>query len=1010
MAVTAKRVTICDDDLVTLAEFVGFWWASEAPWLGPIEPGDDYDAFIHRKESAVRMLRSEHGGFPKPVGKRGRAQLFRLGDLRSWEPLRSIAVARARRATSSAQATSEPVKVDDQTTIGRELRRLLTPVGCASPGPVVGPAFRSGEHLKDELLENERLEKASPKWILDRAWRACARWMDPGTAEVQLRHLCVALTFVLHTLRNGQTAEATQQYGEITSPDGPVFEILERCAESIKTPSPELAQAVHLLSDVRDRKSLLEHPEDRDRLVAALDHLLTDRLTPGEMVEVVLRHLDAPTADQRESLVTPPGLTHLVIAAANPQPDELVLDPACAEGGFLLAAAQATRGAVTLVGAESDPYAWAVATIRLSLWGVPADITMGSFPEEGPGSSIKADLVLADPPIQSRKEYLTWLTLAADVMSDEGRAVIVLPSLTYDSDRREWKAVGKRFARAVIRTPGRRRSETNEGLAIWLLDQDPGDEILRIDASQLGDRKRGLTTVSAVEAKLVGQVIDRGIDGPPLAVRIPTEVIDRRSLGIAHHRTASRRGSADVSSQIPLVPADQGSDGRPDPIDALGAEITAVSDRLKNVSHRDWGAFSGADRRTMVDELLTSVTTALTQFDVHYLASLGIDPPLVIAGDRACDIVQALHVEATRRLGLVRSPAGVLSPGPGAHHLEDFDGVTQFMVRAVDERSQTKRIDWPVKEARQLVSECGVPFSDVSHLGFEFSTHETYMRLLPLSDVTYESTSSDSDVESAWSLTHRLIKTLSMSFDDAVGLISVMNDAQRVAARRLATLLFNRMLDGDWTYSDPIQLLLHWPDLIRSAVVTANHEGSLPPIGPSIVVEGVSNRLLVEASIDLLLRDEVPEDDSSSLDTGLGIDAWLLDSTHAGWRDEIDLGKALDALEQREERPTGLQIHAAHFVGPMKDWKASRLAAVRFLKDWIANSGKSESGLTDRVAECFDAVRTLAPGVPVAWPVIPGLKVPTGLPIQVWSWMFNWFERTAGESEVTHLLPVVKQG
>ena len=82
-----SNAAVLEDDLVTLGEFVEFWWASEVPWEGLFEPGDRYDAFIHRKQSAVRMLRQGREGFPTPAGHRGRAQLFRLGDLMTWGPL-----------------------------------------------------------------------------------------------------------------------------------------------------------------------------------------------------------------------------------------------------------------------------------------------------------------------------------------------------------------------------------------------------------------------------------------------------------------------------------------------------------------------------------------------------------------------------------------------------------------------------------------------------------------------------------------------------------------------------------------------------------------------------------------------------------------------------------------------------------------------------------------------------------------------------------------------------------
>ena len=498
-----SNAAVLEDDLVTLGEFVEFWWASEVPWEGLFEPGDRYDAFIHRKQSAVRMLRQGREGFPTPAGHRGRAQLFRLGDLMTWGPLKAIAEAKAQREGLPVPTTSE------------------------------------------------RLAGASPQWILDRAWRGCAKWMVPSTAEHQLRHLCLALTLVLHVLRTSQTAEARQMYDEITDQGSSIFEIIERCALLLETSEPELGRALRILVNAQDREQLEQHPRDQDRLVAALDGVLADRFSPGQLVELLLCHFEIPLRGDGGSRATPLGLSRLIIAMVDPQPDDLVLDPACGEGGLLLAVAKATGGGATLVGVERDPLAWAVATLRLALWGVPADITLGTYPEEGPGP-IKADLVLVDTPMGSRKQYLTWLERAEDALSGEGRAAVTLPSLTLDTERREWDAVGRRSVSVVVKTPSNTRSDTSEALAVWLLDRDPSDDILRIDASGLGRKRGSLTTFSADEAELVGQTVQLWRRGAPLTDEMPTEVIRREGLGrprqpeLPQRRSSGSQGYKDI--------------------------------------------------------------------------------------------------------------------------------------------------------------------------------------------------------------------------------------------------------------------------------------------------------------------------------------------------------------------------------------------------------------------------------------------------------------------------------
>ena len=68
------------EDLVSLAEFVELWWALE-PADVRVQP-----EFSEQKQALIRMLcrKPDRRAFPEPEEVRGRARLFRLGELADW--------------------------------------------------------------------------------------------------------------------------------------------------------------------------------------------------------------------------------------------------------------------------------------------------------------------------------------------------------------------------------------------------------------------------------------------------------------------------------------------------------------------------------------------------------------------------------------------------------------------------------------------------------------------------------------------------------------------------------------------------------------------------------------------------------------------------------------------------------------------------------------------------------------------------------------------------------------
>ncbi len=486
------------EDQITLAEFVELWWADELPAAGFLEPGDEHSQFLLNKQSAVRMLRQKHEGFPAPVGSLGRSQLFRLGDLLNWEPLVSIAEIRARRDGGGL------------------------------------PTFE------------ERAAKVAPLWHVRRAVRACARWLDATDADTQLRRITVSLALALHLTREATSVEGSFLYADLTSSGADVFALLDQAASLLEIAVPDLGPAIRILVDVPGRPSLDEHGADLDRLVLAIDGTLEAGLEPARLVEVLLHDMAPTRTRSGGSTVTASALTRLVLAVAQPQPDELVLDPASGEGNLLLAVADATDARAVLMGVEQDPVAWAIAVCRFAVRGLPIDLTLGTFPDDQAGQ-VRADLVLLDPPLESRKQYLGWLDLAEGSLEEGGRAVVVLAAVTLDTGRREWRLIGRDSASAAVETPSRLRADFGDALAIWLLERTPTQDLLFVDASHLGQRRDGLTYVSPDEADLVSECI-RGwiadaslLAPPPLSVQVtPRSEVAKASTPSSDDRQATQ--------------------------------------------------------------------------------------------------------------------------------------------------------------------------------------------------------------------------------------------------------------------------------------------------------------------------------------------------------------------------------------------------------------------------------------------------------------------------------------
>lgn len=194
-----------------------------------------------------------------------------------------------------------------------------------------------------------------------------------------------------------------------------------------------------------------------------------DRHTFGDIYENLLRGLQS--AGDAGEYYTPRAVTEFMVEMVNPQLGEVVLDPACGTGGFLLCALNHLRDqhvdsvdddriaqqSIRAVEKKPLPHLLCVTNMLLHGVDVPVNIRRGNtlarpLLEYGPADQV--DIVVTNPPfrgmeedgieknfppgLRTRETADLFLLLVLRVLRDTGRAAIVLPdSLLFEDGVRE---------------------------------------------------------------------------------------------------------------------------------------------------------------------------------------------------------------------------------------------------------------------------------------------------------------------------------------------------------------------------------------------------------------------------------------------------------------------------------------------------------------------------------------------------------------------------------------------
>ena len=336
----------------------------------------------------------------------------------------------------------------------------------------------------------------------------------------------------------------------------------------------------------RDRADLL-------RLFRALDRALDEgagtalTLTPDELFEEVLRRTGTTPVFGR-STMTSASLADAIAAVAAVERRQRVLDPASGEGSLLLSVARSAPSAL-LEGREKDDFSWAVSVVRLELHGVKAELT--PLPSLGGPALSRADVVVLDPPLDNRREYVEWLRLALSALEPRGRAVVALPAFAADPARREWKDVGSVHATSLVHLPGRLRSDAGQPLVLWVLSPEEAEGDLReVDARELGERRATQWVLSKgdVQGLRFAASATRPLDMHSSHGRVPVTHVSREAGSVlAGEPSPLRRASLHV---LPAGGKDHRDDSGKRDEDEFG---TGAPESAVTQASRQWPELSG---------------------------------------------------------------------------------------------------------------------------------------------------------------------------------------------------------------------------------------------------------------------------------------------------------------------------------------------------------------------------------------------------------------------------------
>jgi type I restriction enzyme M protein len=447
--------------------------------------------------AALSRLRHRGQGFPRPQRIGGTDRFWAEEMARFFD---------GRKIPRNARREGEPAG----TTYGERFRRNL---GMTDPSPRK-PAEASTTTASQGLEET-----------LDAAlWEPLMKWggaVDLAAYEELLLGMLV--------LRSGDTRRWAELVRATEAPQhqSAITDLLDQAFRAQEAANPDLHGVLPHLSRHE------WHDQRLAEILRALDRATTGGATEGRLWPTVpatvcrflLDRFATVAGDRSGEFFTPAHLVRLMVVMTAPRPTERIYDPSCGSGEILVGAVgnveqQVGGGAATSVlGQALSTRSWRLAKMNLAIHGITA--ALGPRPanplQQRQQPERPVDVVIANPPFNMsgwsdgsatddpRWRYglppehnanFAWLQLPPSVLSNRGRAAVLMANAASDSQNPRERAIRAAMVEdgvveCIVALPPKLFRSTAIPVTLWLLrnpSQKNNSEILFVDATAAGTR------------------------------------------------------------------------------------------------------------------------------------------------------------------------------------------------------------------------------------------------------------------------------------------------------------------------------------------------------------------------------------------------------------------------------------------------------------------------------------------------------------------------------------------
>ncbi len=309
---------------------------------------------------------------------------------------------------------------------------------------LIATSFSAAAHIDEGVADQETAN------IVGELWAACHVLRDDGLSSHDYVRELTYLLFLKLLDEVGQEAllPAGCRWGALVS--CPEEDVLTRYREMLKdlgskTDGRVLAIYQDSTTGIRSAASL-RHVVERLNRHRWHDHR---REGLGDAYEGLLERAVAERKSGAGQYFTPRPLVDSIIAVMKPDKKEIVLDPACGTGGFLVAANAAvptgkqSPNRVKFIGVELVRDVARLALMNFAVHELNGDVLVGDSLYDSGLNLPAADLILTNPPfgtrgssemrlidrvpIRTRNKQLAFLQLIIHQLKPGGRAAVVVP-------------------------------------------------------------------------------------------------------------------------------------------------------------------------------------------------------------------------------------------------------------------------------------------------------------------------------------------------------------------------------------------------------------------------------------------------------------------------------------------------------------------------------------------------------------------------------------------------------